>query len=70
MDFCANWDQNSFDPDYPSEPLDTFEPLVREIFSRALRTIRASFGRRSRQPPQRSAICASSRRWRSARRMR
>jgi len=33
-DFCANWDQCSFDPGYPSEPLSTFEPRVREIFSR------------------------------------
>jgi predicted HD phosphohydrolase len=33
-DFCANWDQCSFDPDYPSEPLATFEPLVRRIFTR------------------------------------
>ena len=33
-DFCANWDQCSFDPDYVSEPLSTFEPKVREIFSR------------------------------------
>lgn len=33
-DFCANWDQCSFDPDYPSEPLSTFEPVVRRIFSR------------------------------------
>ena len=33
-DFCANWDQNSFDPDYPSEPLSTFEPLLRRVFSR------------------------------------
>jgi len=33
-DFCANWDQNSFDPDYPSEPLSTFEPVLRRIFSR------------------------------------
>jgi predicted HD phosphohydrolase len=33
-DFCANWDQSSFDPDYPSEPLSTFEPRMREIFSR------------------------------------
>ena len=34
MDFCANWDQCSFDPDYPSEPLTTFESRLREIFSR------------------------------------
>jgi predicted HD phosphohydrolase len=33
-DFCANWDQCSFDPDYPSEPLSTFEPVVRRVFSR------------------------------------
>lgn len=33
-DFCANWDQCSFDPDYPSEPLSTFEPVLRRIFSR------------------------------------
>lgn len=35
VDFCANWDQTSFDPDYPTEPLSTFEPLVRDIFRRA-----------------------------------
>jgi predicted HD phosphohydrolase len=33
-DFCANWDQCSFDPEYPSQPLSAFEPLLREIFSR------------------------------------
>ena len=33
-DFCANWDQCSFDPSYASEPLSTFEPLLRGIFSR------------------------------------
>jgi predicted HD phosphohydrolase len=33
-DFCANWDQCSFDPDYAWDPLDSFEPLVREIFTR------------------------------------
>ena len=33
--FCANWDQCSFDPQYPSEPLAAFEPLVRKIFTRA-----------------------------------
>jgi predicted HD phosphohydrolase len=32
--FCAAWDQCSFDPDYPSEPLATFEPLVQRVFSR------------------------------------
>lgn len=32
--FCAAWDQCSFDPDYASEPLSAFEPLVRRIFAR------------------------------------
>ncbi|MGC1521581.1 MAG: HD domain-containing protein [Steroidobacteraceae bacterium] len=33
-DFCADWDQCSFDPDYPWEPLGAFEARVRDIFSR------------------------------------
>jgi predicted HD phosphohydrolase len=33
-DFCANWDQNSFDPKYAWDPLESFEPLVRKIFTR------------------------------------
>ncbi len=33
-DFCANWDQNSFDPGYSWDPLESFEPLVRRIFTR------------------------------------
>ena len=32
--FCADWDQSSFDPDYAWEPIITFEPLVRRIFTR------------------------------------
>ncbi len=32
--FCSRWDQESFDPDYPTEPIETFEPMLREIFSR------------------------------------
>jgi predicted HD phosphohydrolase len=32
--FVEEWDQTSFDPDYPAEPLDHFEPLVRELFAR------------------------------------
>ncbi len=34
-DFCANWDQNSFDPDYAAEPMARFEPMLRRIFGRA-----------------------------------
>jgi predicted HD phosphohydrolase len=33
-DFCERWDQSSFDPDYDSEPLEFFEPMVREVFAR------------------------------------
>ncbi len=33
-EFCADWDQCSFDPNYPCEPLAAFEPLVRKIFTR------------------------------------
>ncbi len=33
-DFCERWDQSSFDPDYRSEPISFFEPLVREVFAR------------------------------------
>jgi predicted HD phosphohydrolase len=32
--FCAAWDQCSFDPQYRTEPLAAFEPLVRRIFAR------------------------------------
>jgi predicted HD phosphohydrolase len=32
--FCSRWDQVSFDPDYPTRPLEVFEPLVRGVFSR------------------------------------
>ena len=32
--FCGNWDQNSFDPEYPHLSLAFFEPLLLEVFSR------------------------------------
>ena len=31
-EFCERWDQSSFDPDYPTETLEIFEPMVREVF--------------------------------------
>ena len=34
VDFCENWDQKSFDPNYKSLPLKEFEPMVRKIFSK------------------------------------
>ena len=33
-EFCERWDQSSFDPDYPTETLEIFEPMVREVFGR------------------------------------
>jgi predicted HD phosphohydrolase len=30
--FADDWDQTSFDPDYPTKPLSHFEPMVREVF--------------------------------------
>jgi len=32
--FADEWDQASFDPGYPTQPLSHFEPLVRELFAR------------------------------------
>ena len=34
--FCRDWDQVAFDPDYPTKPLAHFEPMLREIFTRPL----------------------------------
>ncbi len=33
-EFCERWDQNSFDPDYPSKPLEFFTDMVRDVFAR------------------------------------
>jgi len=30
--FCERYDQNSFDPDYPTLPLAAFEPIVMRFF--------------------------------------
>ena len=34
LDFCENWDQTSFDPNFKSLSLKEFEPMVKKIFSR------------------------------------
>ena len=34
VEFCERWDQASFDPDYPTLPLEAFEPFVVDIFTR------------------------------------
>jgi predicted HD phosphohydrolase len=30
--FCEDWDQSSFDPDYPTLPLSHFAPLLNQVF--------------------------------------
>lgn len=32
-EFCERWDQASFDPAYPSKPLEYFKPMLREVFA-------------------------------------
>jgi predicted HD phosphohydrolase len=32
-EFCAKYDQNSFDPEYDTLPLEAFEPLVRRVLA-------------------------------------
>ena len=33
VDFCHRYDQNCFDPDYDSEPLEFFEPMLRKLIA-------------------------------------
>lgn len=32
--FCERWDQESFDPQYDTLPIETFEPMLRRVFAR------------------------------------
>lgn len=34
VDFCENWDQAAFDPDYRSLPLNYFVPMVERVLAR------------------------------------
>ena len=34
VDFCAEYDQNCFDPSYDTLPIQEFEPMMREVFGR------------------------------------
>ena len=36
IDFCENWDQASFDPEYESYPLEHFEPMVKRVFAKPI----------------------------------
>lgn len=33
-EFCENWDQSSFDPDYVTKPIEFFTPMVQQVFAR------------------------------------
>jgi len=37
--FCEKYDQNSFDPEYDTLPLEAFEPALRKVFSAPRRSI-------------------------------
>lgn len=34
IDFCENWDQNCFDPNYATEDLEHFVPLIQKVFTK------------------------------------
>ena len=34
INFCEKYDQNSFDPNYKSKPLEFFKPMIKKVFSR------------------------------------
>lgn len=36
IDFCENYDQNCFDPDFKSKPLSFFKPMVKRVFAEPL----------------------------------
>ena len=40
VNFCENWDQKSFDPNFNSLNLKSFEPLVKKIFNRKPYSVR------------------------------
>ena len=39
--FCEKYDQAAFDPDYESEPLEFFEPMVRRVMAKPLASMYA-----------------------------
>jgi predicted HD phosphohydrolase len=38
-EFCEKYDQSAFDPDYASEPLEFFEPMLRRVFARPINSM-------------------------------
>ncbi len=47
VDFCHKYDQVAFDPDYPTKPLEFFEPMLRRIFAREPHTTPMTLAERS-----------------------
>lgn len=45
-EFCEKYDQAAFDPDYDSEALDVFEPMVRRVFAAPKNTLYAAAAER------------------------
>jgi predicted HD phosphohydrolase len=41
-EFCEGYDQNSFDPDYDTLPLEAFEPALRKVFEEPRNSIYAA----------------------------
>jgi predicted HD phosphohydrolase len=39
--FCEKYDQAAFDPDYDSEPLSVFEPILRRVMAKPIRSMLA-----------------------------
>ncbi|OHV29732.1 phosphohydrolase [Pseudofrankia sp. EUN1h] len=43
-EFCAEYDQTSFDPDYPTNPIEHYEPLIHDLMAAPRRTGSAAGG--------------------------
>ena len=39
VEFCAKYDQNSFDPEYESLPIETFLPMLKNVLSQTKKSI-------------------------------
>ncbi len=48
VEFCEEWDQTAFDPDYNTLPVEEFEPMVRRVLSRKPYALRTAAGEECR----------------------
>ena len=39
VEFCAKYDQNSFDPNYDTLPIETFVPMLEKVLSKTKKSI-------------------------------